>query len=828
MFPSLRLAVFLSLIICSANQLPSNLFKDSSDQHFTSSEYKTITDRANYSLKTLSFMCDRISDSLALVALFNSTNGPGWTETWDLQQPMDTWDGVRLTAEGCVDSIDMFFNHLNGNIPSELGNLSELIYLGLSDNQLSGGIPSELGNLSKLKFLSLYSNQLIGNIPTELGKLSNLTLLVIRENQLSGGIPFELGNLSELIYLDLSANQLSGGIPSSLGNLSKLDHLTLYSNQLNGNIPPEIGNLTFLTLLDLNNNQLFGNIISEIGNLIYLEWLALNNNQLIGNVPSTLGNLSALYYLALNDNQLSGNIPQDLGNLSNINYLFLNNNQLVGCFPPTLTVFCDELYDFTNNPGLTWNGDFTRFCNGENQIGVSCNDGNPETENDAIHGDCHCYGCSPYLISIDTILCPGQSIEVNGTVYSETIITNFVGTTISGCDSIIQLNITILQDTQFNFEIDTTLCFGESIMVNNIEYTETGVYNIVIPESTQSGCDSTILLDLLIATTESATQIVDTFLCSGESLIVGGNQYDKAGQYSITLPGASILGCDSIVELNIQDFSLENANAGSDQYLCLGEVVNLSGNLPIMSTGHWESDNPAVIFDNPNSPITIVNGLSNGSNIISWNVVSLECDESSSSSVEIFIQNSPSSSNDQFTIPFNTVNYVFNPLNNDELITIENWELSILNHSLGGEIFQEDDSIFLFESSNLFFGIFNAQYEICDVLCPDQCDISEIIINVLPPDNLAELIPSGITPNEDGINDVFIIPPIDINPQLYSNSELIIINRWGSVVYKEKPYHNNWGGTNMQGDYLPQSTYYYIWIPGPGEKDITGRVTILK
>ena len=35
-----------------------------------------------------------------------------------------------------------------------------------------------------------------GEIPTELGNLSNLTTLSLNENQLTGEIPTELGNLS--------------------------------------------------------------------------------------------------------------------------------------------------------------------------------------------------------------------------------------------------------------------------------------------------------------------------------------------------------------------------------------------------------------------------------------------------------------------------------------------------------------------------------------------------------------------------------------------------------------------------------------------------------
>ena len=59
-------------------------------------------------------------------------------------------------------------------------------------------------------------NALSGEIPPELGSLSNLWSLELKDNDLSGEIPPELGSLSNLRALDLSGNELSGCVPSSL------------------------------------------------------------------------------------------------------------------------------------------------------------------------------------------------------------------------------------------------------------------------------------------------------------------------------------------------------------------------------------------------------------------------------------------------------------------------------------------------------------------------------------------------------------------------------------------------------------------------------------
>ena len=169
------------------------------------------------------------SDRNVLVALYHSTGGANWdaNTNWLSDRPIGEWHGVTTNGNGRVIELNLPENQLTGEIPPELGGLSDLTGLWLLRNQLTGEIPPELGGLSNLTKLYLFSNQLTGEIPPELGGLSNLTALALNVNQLTGEIPPELGSLSNLTTLWLSANELTVCIPEGLRDIADNDLASL-------------------------------------------------------------------------------------------------------------------------------------------------------------------------------------------------------------------------------------------------------------------------------------------------------------------------------------------------------------------------------------------------------------------------------------------------------------------------------------------------------------------------------------------------------------------------------------------------------------------------
>ncbi|CAH1424062.1 unnamed protein product [Lactuca virosa] len=99
--------------------------------------------------------------------------------------------------------LDFSCNKLTGEIPQELGFLTQLHALNLSHNQLTGPIPVSFSNLANIESLDLSSNGLTGTVPSELIKLTFLQVFNVSHNNLSGRLPemkAQFGTFSEASY----------------------------------------------------------------------------------------------------------------------------------------------------------------------------------------------------------------------------------------------------------------------------------------------------------------------------------------------------------------------------------------------------------------------------------------------------------------------------------------------------------------------------------------------------------------------------------------------------------------------------------------------------
>ena len=276
------------------------------------------------------------SDSLALVALYNSCGGVNWNykNNW-LTGQVASWYGINLDENGRLTHIHMDYNNLSGNLPEELGTLSEIVELDLSWNQLNGEIPSTWTSLTKLESLYLSYNRLNGNLPNWISNFTNLIDLNLGGNQLTGEIPSSWSGLSNLETLNLGDNQLlSRALPIWISELTPLTELNLCINQFTGEIPSSWSALTNLRIFHLGGNQFLIGVLPEwISGLTNLIELELGANQFTGEIPTSWSSLTKLEVLALPYNQLSGLLPDWISVWSNLKKLYLGVNQFTGEIP---------------------------------------------------------------------------------------------------------------------------------------------------------------------------------------------------------------------------------------------------------------------------------------------------------------------------------------------------------------------------------------------------------------------------------------------------------------------------------------------------------------
>lgn len=267
----------------------------------------------------------------------------------------DLYIGSNFDGKRSICGINFRSQELNGKIPEEIGLLTELRTLNLSNNSLVGEIPAGVGQLMTIEVFEVQANQLKGPMPIEIYNNKNLKQLNVVGNTLtgqlhsniselallsglnlfgnlfSGIIPTEIGSLKNLNYLNLGNNLFTGSIPSELGKLKLLSDLNIRGcSKLTGNMPSEIGNIRKLVSFDMAKCGISGTLPENFYNLKRLRKFYADSNQLSGSISTQIGNLTSLEFFSLRQNQMNGTIPIEVGMLSNLKGIALHRNNFVG------------------------------------------------------------------------------------------------------------------------------------------------------------------------------------------------------------------------------------------------------------------------------------------------------------------------------------------------------------------------------------------------------------------------------------------------------------------------------------------------------------------
>ncbi len=171
------------------------------------------------------------------------------------------------------------------------------------------------------------------------------------------------------------------------------------------------------------------------------------------------------------------------------------------------------------------------------------------------------------LRTIDTTICAGETVVVNGITYDATG-TYYVPTTNGQCPAVDELNLTVSPST--SSAVTATICFGETTTLGMQVLTTSGVYTETFTGS--NGCDSVVTLSLTVLPA-NVTDVKAT-ICAGDSITVGSVKYGTAGNYTATLVAAN--GCDSTVNISLVVLG-NNDTSRIAESICEGGSVTVGG-----------------------------------------------------------------------------------------------------------------------------------------------------------------------------------------------------------------------------------------------------------
>jgi gliding motility-associated-like protein len=160
----------------------------------------------------------------------------------------------------------------------------------------------------------------------------------------------------------------------------------------------------------------------------------------------------------------------------------------------------------------------------------------------------------------------------------------------------------------------------------------------------------------------------------------------------------------------------------------------------------------------------------------------------------------------------------FTPPNAGPDLTITRFETVQLNASGSGSATWSPQTGI--ENANQFATLaspLNTQQYVLSCSDENHCSGSDtVLIQVIIP------IPTGFSPNGDGVNDYFEIEKIETFPK----NSFTVMNRWGQTVYHSAPYDNDWNGHASSGQALPDDVYYYVVDFGDGSPALTNAVLL--
>ncbi len=351
----------------------------------------------------------------------------------------------------------------------------------------------------------------------------------------------------------------------------------------------------------------------------------------------------------------------------------------------------------------------------------------------------------------------------------------------------------------------TGICEGETLTLNSSIYPGTNVqYEWFFDDG--SG-------PVLLATTGAPTYFIQNISPA------------DAGTYFVM---AMIGGCET-PSSNLQAVTVNSAPAMSatnstdaNAPACRGDLVQL--NVPAMTGATYQWNGPQGFTANVPNPI-LPEAKAGQAGEYTATVTMNGCTFTAAPTT-VYIFTGIDAVDDEFDVNFNETLTNADLDANDLAGNVQDWTMRIVIEPKNGTASLVNGLLKYVPRQN-FYGTDEFAYEVCNLDCPDDCDVATIRVNVLGTDDVQTcFVPNIITPNGDGANDFFRVPCLQ---DTYLDNNVRIFNRWGDLVYEQDRYKNDWDG-RYKGNPLPPGTYFYLiqLEKGNNEDCLQGYFTITR
>ena len=188
--------------------------------------------------------------------------------------------------------------------------------------------------------------------------------------------------------------------------------------------------------------------------------------------------------------------------------------------------------------------------------------------------------CTSETAQASNAICQGQTYSFGSQTLNAAGSYSEVFSNSDGCDSLVNLSLTILPTYSFNQSI--SLCDGESLQIGNSTYAQSGNYQTIL--TSQAGCDSTINTQLTILNTQETSE--QHTICEGNNFVYNGDTLTLENDYIYVFQGQN--GCDSTHTIQlIVESALNPIITEVDGVLTTSTLgdnfqwIDCTGNLPI-------------------------------------------------------------------------------------------------------------------------------------------------------------------------------------------------------------------------------------------------------